>query len=467
MKGTIWDRALMSEAFERAHAFLEALPERDVAPPSSAVERLEAGLAGPIPSVSTPPVDVLVELDRLASPATVASAGPRFFGFVHGGALPVSLAASWLATAWDQNAFSTISSPAGTRLEETVLRWLQDLFGLPDGTAGALTTGATLANFTALAAARHRLLARAGWDVERDGLFGAPAIPVYVSEESHPTVRKALALLGLGRDRVETLATDDQGRIRADALEAIAPGSLVCAQAGNVNSGAFDPFPVLSDACRRRDAWLHVDGAFGLWALASREKRALAEGVALADSWVTDGHKWLNVPYDCGIVFVRDAEALRNAMSIAAAYLPADGAREPFHYTPEASRRARGVEAWAVLRSLGREGVEALVDRCCGHARRFAEGLAEAGHEILNEVVLNQVVVSFGDDDANARVIGAIQREGVCWCGPTQWRGRAAMRISVSCWATGEDDVERSLDSILRAARAEGGALPAATAPAA
>lgn len=463
MKGTIWDRALMGEAFERAHAFLAALPERSVVPTPAAIARLEAGLTGEMPAAATPPLETLVELDRLASPATIASAGPRFFGFVHGGALPVSLAASWLATAWDQNAFSSVSSPAGTRLEETALRWLQALFGLPHDTAGALTTGATIANFTALAAARHRLLARAGWDVERDGLFDAPSIPVYVSEESHPTVRKALAMLGLGRDRVTLLPTDEQGRIRGDAIPDLAPGSLVCAQAGNVNSGAFDPFPALADACRRSGAWLHVDGAFGLWALASREKRALAEGVALADSWVTDGHKWLNVPYDCGVVFVRDADALRGAMSISAAYLPTDGAREPFHYSPEASRRARGAEVWAVLRSLGREGVEALVDRCCRHARRFAAGLSDAGHAVLNDVVLNQVVVSFGDDDENARVIDAVQREGVCWCGPTAWRGRSAMRISVSCWATGDDDVERSLDSILRAARAER-AAPAARA---
>lgn len=452
MKGTILDRDLLDETVTRAARFLEGLPDRAVAPEPAAIERLRKGLGQSMPDRSCAALEVLAELDDLASPAIVASAGPRFFGFVNGGTLPVTLAANWLASAWDQNSFSFASSPAGVILEETALRWLQSLFGFPETTAAALTTGATMANFTALAAARHRLLAGAGWDVESKGLFAAPPIQVVVSAESHPTVGKSLAMLGLGRDRVTTLATDAQGRIRVDAIPKFDGPTLVCAQAGNVNSGAFDPFDELADACRGDDRWLHVDGAFGLWALASKEKCSLARGVERADSCVTDAHKWLNVPYDCGIAFVRDADALRSSMSIAAAYLPADGPREPFHYTPEASRRARGVEVWAALRGLGRDGLEEMIDRCCRHARRFEAGLADAGHAILNEVVLNQVVVSFGDDEANRRVIDAIQREGVCWCGPTQWQGHAAMRISVSCWATGEDDVERSLESILRCA---------------
>jgi glutamate/tyrosine decarboxylase-like PLP-dependent enzyme len=361
----------------------------------------------------------------------------------------VALSANWLAGAWDQNAFSSTSSPAGVLFEDVALRWLNALFGFAPETAGALTTGATLANFTALAAARHRLLARAGWDVEAQGLFGAPPIRVFTSAESHPTVSKALALLGLGRDRVTALATDEQGRIRIDGIQTLDERSLVCAQAGNVNSGASDPFPELVDACRRAGAWLHVDGAFGLWALASRSKRSLVRGVEGADSWATDAHKWLNVPYDCGVAFVRDAPALSAAMSITAAYLPVDAPREPFHFTPEASRRARGIEVWAALRGLGREGIEEMIDRCCRHALRFAGALAEAGHAVLNDVVLNQVVVSFGDDETNGRVVEAVQREGVCWCGPTQWRGRSAMRISVSSWATQDADVERSVASIL------------------
>jgi glutamate/tyrosine decarboxylase-like PLP-dependent enzyme len=451
---TIVDQDLLAQTAVRAVRFLEALPERSVAPDPKAIERLRAGLIGPLPEGPTASLEVLAELDDLGSPATVASAGPRFFGFVHGGALPVSLAAQWLAAAWDQNAFSSTSSPAAVLFEDVALRWLTALFGFPAETAGALTTGATLANFTALAAARHRLLARVGWDVESQGLFGAPPIRVFVSAESHPTVSKALALLGLGRDRVTRLETDDQGRIRIDALPALDDRSLVCAQAGNVNSGACDPFPELAGACRAAGAWLHVDGAFGLWAGASRAKCDLVRGIEGADSWATDAHKWLNVPYDCGVAFVRDAEALSAAMSIAAAYLVVDAPREPFHFTPEASRRARGVEVWAALRGLGREGIEAMIDRCCRHARRFAEALAAAGHEILNDVVLNQVVVSFGDDETNQRIVDAVQREGVCWCGPTHWRGRSAMRISVSCWATSNEDVERSIASIVGCAQA-------------
>jgi glutamate/tyrosine decarboxylase-like PLP-dependent enzyme len=371
---------------------------------------------------------------------------------VHGGALPVSLAANWLATAWDQNGFSFASSPVAVVIEEAALRWLRSIFGLPASAATTLTTGATMANFSALAAARHRLLSRQGWDVESQGLFAAPSIRVVVSEEAHPTIGKALSMLGFGRDRVETIPVDRQGRIRVDAIPDLDARTIVCAQAGNVNSGAFDPFPELAAACRSTGAWLHVDGAFGLWALASKEKQALALGVEEADSWATDAHKWLNVPYDSGVAFVRDGDALRSAMSIAAPYLPVDGPREPFHYTPETSRRARGVELWAALRTLGRGGVEELIDGCCRHARRFAQGLSTAGHRVLNEVVLNQVVVSFGDDDRNARVVDLVQREGVCWCGPTNWQGRSAMRISVSCWATKDDDVERSLESILHCA---------------
>jgi glutamate/tyrosine decarboxylase-like PLP-dependent enzyme len=450
MKGTILDRELLGETLGRATHFLETLPDRAVEPDPEAIERLKMQLDVSLPDRSCDALDVLRELDELGSPATMASAGPRFFGFVHGGALPITLAANWLAGAWDQNAFSLASSPAAVMFEDAVLRWLRSLFGIPETAAGALTSGATLANFAALAAARHRLLARADWNVESDGLFGAPPIRVVVSAESHPTVGKALAMLGLGRDRISALPTDAQGRIRVDGIKKFDGPTLVCAQAGNVNSGAFDPFDELADACDGADAWLHVDGAFGLWALASEEKRLLARGVERADSWVTDAHKWLNVPYDCGIAFVRDAEALRSAMSISAAYLPADAPREPFHYTPETSRRARGVEVWAALRSLGRKGVEEMIDRCCRHARRFEDALLEAGHAVLNEVVLNQVVVSFGDEERNRQVIEAIQRDGVCWCGPTQWQGRSAMRISVSCWATGDDDVDRSIESILR-----------------
>ncbi|RIL04454.1 MAG: aspartate aminotransferase family protein, partial [Proteobacteria bacterium] len=407
---------------------------------------------GALPARGAPAAEVLATLDALGSPATVASAGPRFFGFVTGGALPATVAAGVLALAWDQNPFCAASSPAGVVFEEVGLRWLAEVLGLPEDCGGALVTGATMANFSALAAARHALLARQGWDVEANGLFGAPPVDVFVGAEVHVSVRKALGLLGFGRDRVRVLEVDAHGRIRADALPSIAPHSLVCAQAGNVNSGASDPFDALRAWCDGAGAWLHVDGAFGLFAAASPELRAQVAGVESADSWAADAHKWLNTPYDAGVAFVRDADALRGAMSLDAAYLPSAALREPFHWSPELSRRARGVELWAALASLGRAGVADLVERCCRHARRFAEGLRDAGWEVRNEVCLNQVVVAFGDDAATARTIARVQQDGVCWCGPTVWRGRPSMRISVSSWATTEADVERSLESILRCA---------------
>lgn len=444
--------ALLLDAAQRAARHLDSLAERSVQPSRDAVAKLREALAAALPETGVAAHDVVAELDALGAAATVATPGPRYFGFVTGGALPATVAAGMLSIAWDQNAFSFTSSPAGALYEETALRWLTELLGLPATCAGALVTGATLANVTALAAARHALLERAGWDVEANGLFGAPAIPVYVGDEFHASVRKALGLLGLGRDRVRRLPVDAQGRIRCDALPELARGSIVCAQAGNVNSGASDDFVALREWCDGAHAWLHVDGAFGLFAAASPRLRAQVAGVERADSWATDAHKWLNVPYDCGAVFVRDPNALRGAMATDASYLPAQPVREPFLHSPELSRRARGVEVWAALRSLGRDGVAELVERCCRHATRFADGLRAAGHEVLNEVALNQVVVAFGEDANCARVIARVQETGECWCGPTQWRGRAAMRISVSGWSTRDEDVERSLASILRCA---------------
>jgi glutamate/tyrosine decarboxylase-like PLP-dependent enzyme len=383
----------------------------------------------------------------------MAMAGPRFFGFVIGGALPVTLAANWLAGAWDQNAPLHNVSPATATLEQVALRWLLDLFRLPADAAGAFVTGATVANFTALAAARNSVLRQAGWNVEADGLFGAPPITVVVGAEAHPTLFKSLGMLGLGRNRVVRLPVDGQGRIRANALPELAGPAIVCVQAGNINSGAFDPFEPICDWAHDAGAWVHVDGAFGLWAAAAPSLAHLAAGMARADSWATDGHKWLNVPYDCGLAFVRDEAALRGAMAITAEYLPtASAQRNPSDYTPELSRRARGVEVWAALHSLGRAGVAEMVERCCRHARRFAQGLQAGGYEVLNEVALNQVVVSFGSPEVTQRVIQGIQAEGTCWAGVTVWQGRTAMRISVSSWATSEDDVERSLEAMLRVA---------------
>lgn len=449
--------SLLGDAAQRAVRYLQGLPARGVAPTPEALARLAGIGEATLPQTPQDEAATLRLLDEIGSPATMASAGGRFFGFVIGGSLPVSVASHWLATAWDQNAAYHAPSPATAVFEAVALRWLLQLLGLPAHAAGAFVTGATMANFSALAAARHALLARAGWNVEADGLFGAPPLTVLVGEEAHPTLMKSLGMLGLGRKRVLHVPVDGQGRMLATRLPPWQGPAILCTQAGNVNTGAFDPFAELIDAVRSRgsDTWVHVDGAFGLWAAASPALAPLTRGMALADSWATDAHKWLNVPYDNGLAFVREADALRSAMAISADYLPAPQGqvRDPSDYTPELSRRARGVDVWAALHTLGREGVAALVDRCCAHARRFASGLREAGFEVLNDVVLNQVLVSFGDAATTRRVIAALQAEGTCWCGPTQWQGRTAMRISVSSWATTEDDVAYSLAAMLRIAR--------------
>jgi glutamate/tyrosine decarboxylase-like PLP-dependent enzyme len=445
---------LLRATAERALAYLEGLEARAVRPTAAALARL-AELDQPLPAEPADPEQVLRLLDEVGSPATMATAGPRFFGFVVGGTLPVALAANWLAGAWDQNSAYHRLAPATAALEEVALRWLLDLLELPPECGGAFVTGATMANFTALAAARHAVLERAGWDVEADGLFGAPPITVVVGEEVHPTLVKALGLLGLGRRRVVRVPVDGQGRLRAEALPALASPTIVCLQAGNVNTGAFDPIAEVCGRAQAAGAWVHVDGAFGLWAAAAPARRHLTAGLAQADSWATDAHKWLNVPYDSGVAFVRQAEALRAGMAVTAEYLPARSPRrEPSDYTPELSRRARGVEVWAVLRALGRSGLAELVERSCRQAGRFAAALAAAGYQVLNEVALNQVLVSFGPPERTERVIRALQEDGTCWFGGTVWQGQSAMRISVSSWATTDQDVERSLEAILRAAAA-------------
>jgi len=380
----------------------------------------------------------------------VASAGPRYFGFVTGGTLPAALAANYLAGAWDQNAVFHVASPTTAYLEEVCRRWLIALFGLPPEAGIGFVTGATMANFSALAAARHTLLNRLGWDVEAAGLFGAPSIKVIVGAEAHVSVLKALSLLGLGRERVIRVAVDGQGRMRPDTIPALTEPAIICIQAGNVNTGAFDPATEICAIAKASGSWVHVDGAFGLWAAACPERAHLAAGISGADSWATDAHKWLNVPYDSGIAFVADPQHLKASMASRAAYLIAGDAREPSHYTPELSRRARGVEVWAALRSLGRSGLADLIERNCRYARRFADGLKNAGCDVLNEVVLNQVLVSFGSAEQTRRVIRRVQEDGTCWCGGTDWQDRAAMRISVSSWATTEEDVARSLSAIIR-----------------
>ena len=447
---------LLRDAASRSIRYLDSLAERRVSPSDEAVARLSE-LMMDLPQRPTDPGEVLRQMDDIGSPATMAMAGPRFFGFVIGGALPATVAASWLATAWDQNTGLYKSSPGSAMFEQVALNWLVAVLHLPAGIAGSFVTGTTVAHITALSAARHAVLSQVGWNVEADGLFGAPPITVITSAEAHPTLYKALGVVGLGRNRVVKVPVDSHGRMRAEAMPRIDGPTIVCVQAGNVNTGAFDPVGDICDIAHEAGAFVHVDGAFGLWARASAEQAHLGAGIEKGDSWATDAHKWLNVPYDSGIAFVRDGGALRAAMAVTAEYLPTDTTnRNPSDYTPELSRRARGIEVWAALLALGRDGVEELVARHCRQARRFAEGLSAAGFEILNEVVLNQVLVAFGDAVHTARVIAAIQAEGTCWAGITVWQGRTAMRISVISWATSDADVERSLDAIIRTASVVG-----------
>ena len=447
-------RQLLIAAANRSASYIENLRVREVRPERAAVERLAEALDGPLPAEPCRPADILAFLDEHGSPATVASAGGRYFGFVTGGALPATVAAQYLAAAWDQNCFSFVSSPAVACFESAALRWLKDVLSLPASAEGALVTGATMANFTCLAAARNSTLGRHGWDVDRQGLFGAPALTVVLGEEAHATIYKVLSMLGLGRERVLRVPVDAQGRMRADRFPDITGPAIVCLQAGNVNSGDFDPAGEIIARAHECDAWVHVDGAFGLWALASPQQASLARAFLTADSWALDAHKLLNVPYDSGIAIVREPDALARAMSMSGAYLLPSEQRDAMNYTPDSSRRARAIEIWAALRSLGRSGLAELVRRNCRQAQRIAEGLQAAGVEVLNEVVLNQVVVAFGDGERTRRVTARIQDAGTCWCGGTTWRGRIAMRISVSSWATTAEDVERSIVAILDAHRA-------------
>lgn len=438
--------------------WFEALSSRPVTASITAAE-LRRRLGGPLRSEGDGAELVLESLGRVGQAGTVASTGPRYFGFVIGGNLPAALAADWLVSTWDQNSTLYAMSPLVSAVEQITGEWLLDLAGLPATMSFGFVTGCQMANFTALAAARHRVLENAGWNVEADGLFGAPPVDVVMSEEAHYTIAMALRLLGLGANRVHKISTDTQGRMRAADVSQLLRGRrgtapcIVCAQVGNVNTGAADPVAEIAALARESNAWLHVDGAFGLWAAASPAHRHLIEGVNLAHSIATDAHKWLNVPYDCGLVFCADEQAHRSAMSLAAAYIPeTKDERDPHEFVPEASRRARAIPVYAALRSLGRNGVCKMVERHCRQARRFAEALHSAGYKVLNDVVLNQVLVSFGTAEQTQNTIAAIQQEGTCWCGGTVWKGQTAMRISVSNWRTTDEDVEKSIAAILRLA---------------
>ncbi|HJQ10537.1 MAG TPA: pyridoxal-dependent decarboxylase [Gemmatimonadaceae bacterium] len=445
--------SVLDDVAERAKRYLTTIGERRVAPTRDAVAGL-AELDVPLQDRPIAPEDVVAELDRIAEPATLTISGPRFFGFVNGGSLPATVAVNWLSTAWDQHGTFAATSPATTAVERIAMRWIIELLGLPAESVGAFVTGTTVAHITALAAARDWLLSKCGWNIDNQGLFGAPEIDVIASEEGHTTLFKALGVVGLGRARVIEVPSDAQGRMRADAFPGIKGPTIVCLQAGNVNTGAFDPFNDIIDRVRasKHPTWVHVDGAFGIWARVAPKRAHLAAGVERADSWATDGHKWLNVPYDCGMAIVRNGDALRRTMSFKADYLPEEAAN-PSDYTPEGSRRARGVDAWAALRTLGRSGLADLVERNCRLAKRFADAFTAAGYNVLNDVVLNQVLVSFGEPEHTRRVIAAIQEDGTCWCGPTVWHGQTAMRVSVISWLTTEQDVDRSLETILRLAQ--------------
>ena len=446
-------KELLADAAARAARYIETIDNRPVAPSSDAVAHL-AALGGTVPEKPSNPADVLRLLDNVGSPATVATAGGRYFGFVIGGALPATLAANWLAAAWDQNACMRVMSPVAAKAEDTVREWITDLLGLPAQSGIGFVTCTTMANFSGLAAARSEILARAGWNVEENGLFGAPPIRVIVGQEVHVSLLRALTMLGLGRSRVITIPADGQGRMRVDQLPELDRNTIVCIQAGNVNTGAFDPAKEICARAKEAGAWVHVDGAFGLWAAVSPRYAPLLDGVGNADSWAIDNHKWLNVPYDSGMVVVRDPEQLRRALSTGqAAYLTQSSEREPWQFTPDASRRARGIELWAAIKSLGRSGLRDMIERNCRQAELFASRLRAAGFTILNDVVLNQVLVSFGTPDETRRVIAEIQADGTCWCGGTVWQGQTAMRISVSSWATTDEDVERSAKAMIRIAK--------------
>lgn len=437
---------LLDQARALAGRYIADLDSRAVMPSEAALARL-AELRRPLPDGPTDAHRVLAELDRIGSPATVATTGGRFFGFVVGGALPVTVAASWLASAWDQNAGTWILAPGAAELEVAAAEWLLDIFDLPRDASVGFVTGSTMGAFAAFAAARSALLRRAGWDVKRRGLNGAPQLRIVTSAELHPTNLAALGYAGFGLDAVERVPVDDQGRLIPSELPPLDDRTIVILQAGNINSGSFDPFDEVIGRAQAAGAWVHVDGAFGLWARASATKRSLTTGLDRADSWSVDGHKWLNLPQDSAVYICRDSEAIDDVFGVSATYLVTEGAprRQPNTLTPELSRRARGVEFWAALAHLGRSGVEALIDRCCAHARRFSEGLSAAGYEVMNDVVLNQVVFAAEDEAGTRAALARIQASGVTWLGPTTWRGRFAMRISVSSWATTAEDVERSL----------------------
>jgi glutamate/tyrosine decarboxylase-like PLP-dependent enzyme len=448
------ERELFGQTAQYAADFLESLDDRPIAPEAD-VEELTRALGGPLPEQGMDPRSVIAALVEDATPGIVGIPSGRYFGFVIGGAVPAAVAADWLTSVWDQNAGLYVGGPSAAVVEEVCRGWLAELLGLPSDVSVAYVTGCQMAHVTALAAARHHVLAQAGWDVAQDGLAGAPPIRVVVGAKRHVTIDRALRLLGIGAASLEVVPADDQGRMRVDALRLGDGPTIVCGQAGEVNTGAFDDLDAIADIATEAGAWFHLDGAFGLWAAASPRLRHLLRGSERADSWATDGHKWLNVPYDSGLAFCAHPEAHRAAMGVTASYLVhAEDKRErdQVDWTPEFSRRARGFPIYAAIRSLGRAGVAEMIESSCANARRFAEALEAGGATVLNDVVLNQVLVRIGDGDHTRETIGRVQQDGTCWLGGTDWMGEHAMRISVSNFRTTPEDVDRSAAAVLAAA---------------
>ncbi|MEO5996907.1 MAG: aminotransferase class V-fold PLP-dependent enzyme [Chitinophagaceae bacterium] len=448
------ENKLLHMAKEYATKYLLELPGRRVFPDEEALKELHK-LSVPLPYSSTKDEEVLEILNTIGSRNTVATNGGRYFGFVFGGTLPVTLAANWLASTWDQNAVFKISSPIAAQMEKVAGNWILDLLKLPTKSAVGFVTGTTMANFCAVLAARQKIYERLGWNSKARGINGAPPIRIIVGEEVHASMLRALVLAGFGLDNLVKVPTDDQGRIIADRMPEMDESTMVCLQAGNVNTGAIDPIRDICLQAREKGTWVHIDGAFGLWAAVSPMKSYLTDGCELADSWAIDLHKWLNVPYDSGLVICKEPKTLQAALSVSAAYLPDSTDPDPYSYTPEMSRRARGIETWAAIYSLGQKGVIELIERCCTYAQLFATNLKNAGFEILNTVTLNQVLVSFGDAVLTNRIIKKIQDDGTCWCAGTIWQGIIAMRISVSSWMTTAQDIERCAASIIAIANKE------------
>ncbi len=446
-------KRLLTSASKMGIHFLGSLTQRRAFPSTDDLEKLK-GFFEPIPEEPSDPELTLSMLNEIGSKGTVANAGGRYYGFVIGGSNPVSLAANWLASAWDQNSGLEVTSPIAATLEKVCSEWLTEILPVSKDAVAGFVTGVTVANFCGLAAARNSILMKQDWDVQANGLFGAPEIKVVVSEDAHGSLKKALSLVGFGKDRTVKVPVDEQGKMIVGKFpQDIDDRTIVCLQAGNVNTGSFDSAEEIIPFVKSKGAWVHIDGAFGLWAGASRDKSHFTKGYELADSWATDAHKWLNVPYDSGIILCNHPKDLRTAMSMEGDYLDQSGSRIPYQYTPELSRRARAIEIWAALHSLGKKGIENLIDRTCNYADKFALGIRNEGFEILNSVVINQVLVSFGDSQLNEKIVSEIQADGTCWVGTSKWKGKTVMRISVSSWATTEEDIEKSLEAIFRIAK--------------